>query len=283
MLKKIVLTGLFVCVLVCLPASGTFADAEEEFHETYTVENGTEVEIHNVNGRIEVSSWDKDYVDVYALKRTKRDRDELKRVSIEVTANSVLEIKTKYHKYNPDEDNFFKRLSSRFFPACLKVSVDYTVKIPEHAALGKVRTVNGSVKIIETNGDTDVSTINGNVTVDRARGIVTAKTTNGNITVSETAALRKARTVNGGINVTFPERIQCDSDISTVNGSVNLYAQFDMSAEIDFKTVNGSISAEGFSITIDTVSKRRLTGMLRDGGNTIKVNAVNGSIRLNKK
>ena len=78
MLKKIVLTGFFVCVLVCLPASDTFADAEEEFHETYTVENGTGVEIHNVNGNIDISSWDKDYVDVYALKRTKRDRDELK-------------------------------------------------------------------------------------------------------------------------------------------------------------------------------------------------------------
>lgn len=283
MLKKIVLTGLFVCVLVCLPASDTFADAEEEFHETYTVENGTGVEIHNVNGRIEVSSWDKDYVDVHALKRTKRDSDELKKVSIEVTANGVLEIKTKYHKYNPDEDNLFRRLASRFFSFGPKVSVDYTVKIPENAALGKVRSVNGSVKIIETNGDTDAATTNGNVTVERTKGIVIAQTTNGNITVSETAALKKARAVNGGINVTFPERIQCDSDISTVNGSVKLYAQFDMSAEIDFKTVNGSISAEGFSITLDTVSKKRLTGMLRDGGNTIKVSTVNGSIRLNKK
>jgi len=283
MLKKIVMTGLFVCVLICLPASDTFADAEEEFHETYTVENGTEVEIHNVNGNIEVSSWDKDYVDVHALKRTKRDRDELKKVSIEVTANGVLEIKTKYHKYDPDEGQLFRRLFSRFFSFGPKVSVDYTVKIPEYAALVKARTVNGSVKIIETHGDTDASTINGNVTVERAGGIVKAKTTNGNITVSETAALEKARTVNGGIIVTFPERIQCDSDISTVNGSIYLFAQFDMSVEIDFKTVNGSISAEGFSITIDTVSKKRLTGMLRDGGNTIKVNTVNGSIRLNKK
>ena len=283
MLKKIVLTGLFVCVLVCLPASDTFADAEEEFHETYTVENGTEVEIHNVNGRIEVSSWDKDYVDVHALKRTRHGKDELKRVSIEVTSNGVLEIKTKYHKYDPDDDRLFRRLVNRFFSFGHKVSVDYTVKIPEHAELRKVKTLNGSVKIIETNGDTDASTTNGNITVERAKGIVIAKTTNGNITVSETAALEKARTVNGGIDVTLPERIQCDSDISTVNGSINLYAQFDMSAEIDFKTVNGSISAEGFSITIDTVSKKRLTGMLRDGGNAINVNAVNGSIRLNKK
>ena len=283
MLKKIVLTGLYVCVLVCLPASDTFADAEEEFHQTYTVENGTGVEIHNVNGNIDVRSWDKDYVDVLALKRTKRDRDELKKVSIEVTTDSILEIRTKYHKFDPQGDTFFKRMFNRFSLSGPQVSVDYTVKIPEHAALGKVRTVNGSVKIIETHGDTDASTTNGNVTVERANGIVIAESTNGNVTVSETAALKKARTVNGGIDITFPERIQCDSEISTVNGSINLYAQFDMSAEIDFKTVNGSISAGDFSITLDTVSKKRLTGMLRDGGNAIKVNAVNGSIRLNKK
>lgn len=283
MLKKIVLTGLLVCVLVCLPASDAFADAEEEFHETYTVEKGTEVEIQNVNGRIYVCSWDKDYVDVHALKRTKRGRDELKKVSIEVTANGVLEIKTEYHKYDSDDDKFFRRLVNRFFLSGPRVSVDYTVKIPEHSELRKVKTVNGAIKIIETNGDTDVSTTNGNITVERAKGNVIAITTNGNIIVSETAALEKARSVNGGIDVSFPERILCDSDISTVNGSINLYAQFDMSAEIDLKTVNGSISAEGFSITIDTVSKKRLIGKLRDGGNTIKVNAVNGSIRLNKK
>ena len=54
-----------------------FADAQEEFRKTIASKNVKTVEIHNINGNIDVTSWNNDYVEIRALKKTKKDREEL--------------------------------------------------------------------------------------------------------------------------------------------------------------------------------------------------------------
>ncbi|MBN1293780.1 MAG: hypothetical protein JXB48_18200 [Candidatus Latescibacteria bacterium] len=283
-MKKIFCSiGLCLSLLLLFSVSEATADAEEEFRQTYRISPGTAVTVENVNGDIHVSSWDNDYVDVRAVKRTNRGQDDLDLVTIEVINNGSLNIKTVYHKYDQNDDSFFRRSFKRFMSSGPKVNVNYTVKIPKQASLDDVKTVNGTVSIVETHGDTETYSTNGNVEVTRTNGKITAATTNGNVYVVDADCITKANAVNGNLKITLPGVMACDSELSTVNGSIDIFAAFDMNADVDFKTVNGSIKAQEFSVTISTVSKKELVGRLRDGGNRIKAKTVNGSIQLQRK
>lgn len=54
----IYLAEIFLAVSLLAPEA--FSDAQEEFHQTYTVEVGTEVEVENRNGNIEASISEKE-------------------------------------------------------------------------------------------------------------------------------------------------------------------------------------------------------------------------------
>lgn len=279
MRRKLAILLAFIIIVFLFLAPEAYPDAEEEFHQTYTVDAGTEVEVKNVNGEINISTWDENYVDVRALKRTKKDRDELDLVTIEVTLNEILEIETVHRK--SEEDSFFKRMLG--WSRSPKVSVDFTIKLPGSVILNEAVSVNGNVKVHGTRGDTIVKTTNGSIVVDNTDGFIEVKTTNGNISITGGAMVREAKATNGSIKVSLPENRIENTHISTVNGSVDLYLSPDINADIELKTVNGKISAGGFLMTVETISKREFIGTLGSGGETIFVKTVNGSISLHKE
>ena len=261
-----------------------FSENREEFHQTYTVKADTEVEVKNINGKVLISTWDKDSVDVFAIKRTRRGRNELDKMKIEVTIGDVMEIKTIKRKYDDSgEDTFFKRTFRRMRLRSPKVTVDYTIKLPGNVWLSEARTTNGTVELQGTRGDTYAHTTNGNVIVDSSEGYIKAKTTNGNITINGDTAVSEARTTNGSISASLSAQYTQDTEISTTNGSVELYLYPDMNADIELKTINGKISAAGISLTLDTMSRNHLVGKIGSGGHKILTKTINGSIRLNKK
>jgi len=296
--RKLAIYLAFIIIAFLFLAPEAYPDAEEEFHQTYTVDAGTEVEVKNVNGEINISKWEENYVDVRALKRTKEDRDELDLVTIKVNLNEILEIET-VHRKSTEEDSFLNRMFG--WSRSPKVSVDFTIKLPDSVILSKAGSVNGNVKIYGTQGDTFVKTTNGSIIVDNTDGFIEAKTTNGNISVTGGAIIRQAKstngrisiddgtligeaeTVNGSIDAYLPKNLIENTNISTVNGSVDLYISPDINAVISLKTVNGKISAGGFLMTVETISKREFTGTLGSGGETISVRTVNGSISLYKE
>ena len=63
----------------------------KEFNQTYPLQAGGSFELQNVNGAVEVQGWDRDDVEVHAVKTAKQNESDLERVAIEVTAkpNSV--------------------------------------------------------------------------------------------------------------------------------------------------------------------------------------------------
>ncbi len=295
---KLIIYLAIIIAAFSLSAPKSYSDEEEEFHKTYTVNAGTDVEVNNINGEINISTWDGNNVDIQALKRTKEDKDELDKVTIEVNLNEILEIKTVYRK-PAEEDSFFRRIFD-WGGNSPKVSVDFTIKLPVSAILSKAVSVNGNVSIHGTHGDTVTKTINGSINVDNTDGLVEAKTTNGNISVTGGATVRDAKTINGSISISdgaligqaetingsikaslLKNRIE-NTNISTVNGSVDLYLSPDINADISLKTANGKISTESFLMKVNTISKREFIGTLGSGGQTISVRTVNGSINLYK-
>src|SRR2546428_12949747 len=87
-----------LCVLFLAAVWGLPAYAiSKEFNQSYPLQAGGSFELQNVNGTVEVQGWDKDVVEVHAVKTAKFKESDLERVFIDVNANSGnVSIATRY-------------------------------------------------------------------------------------------------------------------------------------------------------------------------------------------
>ena len=300
---KTILSLILGAALICTAPLTASADYTEEFHENYSVPPGITVEVETVNGTIDITSWDGDTVEIHAIKKTNRSRSELDKLRIEVKVDDVMTIKTvkSDQPVSDEDDTFFDRLfGSSGGSRWPKVSVDFTIKLPRKSSLTLAKSTNGNVILRGTRGDTTARSTNGNVRISGTDGVLTALTTNGGIIIEDARVLSAkstngsikiragvligdAKTTNGSIDASLGDTLSGDVDISTVNGSVDIYLDPDMDAALDLRSSNGKIVADGFKMTVSSISKKSVIGELGDGGYALKVRTVNGSIKMHTK
>lgn len=281
MIRKQIICLAIVLASISIHSSNVFSDAEEKFHQTYPVASDASVDVENRNGKVYICMWDKDYVDVFALKRTKEDRDELDKITIQVNTNGVLRIRTVYPDKRDEEDSFFKRIFSWRNNSYPQVTVDYTIKLPRTVSLRRAEVRNGCLELHSTQGETTVYTRNGSIVLDDVDRCVEAETRNGEITIIRGTRIKTIRTRNGDIHAILSEMNDNNSSFTSRNGSVNLNVPPDINACIDLQTRNGNISTKKISLLLDTVSKQHVIGKLGAGGKTISVVTRNGNISMN--
>ncbi len=225
---------------------------KEPFTETHPFAANGEISLENVNGSVEVRTWDKNEVKIEGEKSA-RTEEELKRIELTIdAAPAELEIKAKLPR----------RSDSWFGGDSIRAAVKFVLTVPATAQIRKIGTVNSTVTITGVRGAVNASTVNGGIT---ARGL---------------GADTQLNTVNGSIRAEFAT-LSREQEISlhTVNGSASLSlpkgAAFDLSAH----TVNGSVSCD-FPIRLEGKSRRSLSGTVGDGGASLKAATVNGSIHI---
>jgi len=81
-LRAIALSALLVAVIWAVPS---FA-ISKEFNQSYALQAGGFLELQNVNGTVDVQGWDRNEVEVNAVKTGKNKEPDLEGVSIEVDA-----------------------------------------------------------------------------------------------------------------------------------------------------------------------------------------------------
>jgi hypothetical protein len=239
-------------LLVFLAAGGLFA-AEEKYEKAFSLEGVREVSVQNINGAVEVRSWNRPYVRVTAVKTASR-RDTLRRTEIRVRqVGDVIKIET----ISPRRRHLFF-----FFDFGDKVArIHYEILMPASTEC-RAETVNGPVDVASITAPVRAETVNGRVSISGAASSVRAETVNGSIELSFGSALRATdlHTVNGAIDVTFPR-----------SSSVGFRLQ----------TVNGGISAENMDLTVTgKFGPKEGRGSFNGGGETLSAETVNGSIRL---
>jgi putative adhesin len=142
------------------------------------------------------------------------------------------------------------------------VEVDFTVAVPVGVRF-VARTVNGSVGAASLTGDVDAHTVNGSVSVS----------TSGNV---------EAQTVNGAITASAGRADWSGAaDFRTVNGSITVALPSDTSAEVEAHTVNGEIASD-FPISVQRLSRHSLHGTIGAGGRQLRMQTVNGAVKLKK-
>jgi len=202
----------------------------EELHKSYPIDADGRVSLNNVNGAVHISAWDRNEVQVEAIKRA-YTKEALGEANIVIdSASSSISIRTKYPESKHHKDS---------------ASVEYTLKVPRRARLFAVETVNGSVEVSGVTGDVKISSVNGPVTAQNLAGEARLSTVNG--------------TVNGSISLAIPENANADVDASTVHGAISS----DFGSPERRHRIGGSVS-----------------GRIGSGGVHIKLNSVNGAIRI---
>ena len=246
-LVRAALPATFVWMAFLCVSFSSFA-SDQEFKHTYPLLAGGSFLLENVNGSVQVEGWDRDEVEVRAVKSSESDSRDLELVKIEVESGpGQVSVRTKYPKGEGVE-----------------VAVDYHVHVPYRVLLGSVETVNGSVLVRGIEGAGELRSVNGNVEVLNSSGRFNAKTTNGNL------RLELRQLLDGG-----------PMNIETVNGSVVLRLPSDARANLKVLDMNGDFYSElPVTSTTGSPAARAFRGRLGTGGGEISVRTVNGGIRL---
>src|SRR6267142_7209840 len=91
-------TAFCVLLLIVVWAVLSFA-VSKEFNQSYPLQSGGSLELQNVNGTVDVQGWDRDVVEVHAVKTAKHRESDLERVSIEVDARpDAVSISTRFRQ-----------------------------------------------------------------------------------------------------------------------------------------------------------------------------------------
>lgn len=218
-----------------------------EFTKTLPLRADGSFELNNVNGTVRIEGWDREEVEVRAIKTTPEREAALDQVAIEIesTPNAV-SISTRY----PQDEG-------------VEVAVDYVIHVPRHVQLNRVNNVNGTLRVMSSDSIGDLHTVNGNIEVYEGSGNVHAHTTNGNVYLE----LKRPADSSG---------VSAD----TTNGSVLLAIPADLPAELEARCMNGNFSSELPMVLKSAEQPRVVHGRLGSGGAPIHLGTVNGTIRV---
>lgn len=144
------------------------------------------------------------------------------------------------------------------------VQVDFRVRVPAGVAF-EGYTVNGDVEAMGLTGPATVETVNGSARVETESGEARARTVNGSIVAT-------VRSLEGRGSLSF----------HTVNGGITLTLPNGLNAELEAETVNGSITTDFPVQVMGRMTPRRMNGRIGTGGRLLRLETVNGSIRLRR-
>ncbi len=233
--------------------------AGDRFEWSGTVPAGRSVEIKGVNGDLRARAGSGDAVEVVASKHGERDDPAEVRIEVVEHDGGV----TVCAVYPGEGNRCAPGTAGKISSHDNDVVVDFEVRVP--AGVGFTgRTVNGDIDAEEIDGDVVAHTVNGAIR-SHARGHVLAKTVNGPVE----AVMGRADW-------------EGDAELATVNGDVTVELPADAAVDLRAKTLNGALESD-FPIEISGGRVgRRAKGTLGAGGRGLRVESVNGTIRIRR-
>ena len=254
-------TAILVMATLLSAAAADAGELKETIDRTLNVRPGTNFQIDNVNGGIEITGWDQPKIRIRATKRVEsRDtdmaREALKELKVEIRqSGNLVEVDTVHPRKG--ENGFLDLI----FGTNLNMSVMYEINVPRTMNVA-ADNVNGVIRLSDVSGVIELDTTNGKIDVARSSGSVDAETTNGSINV-------ELVTVTRGREMSF----------ETTNGRIALTIPSTLAAEINAATTNGSVRSE-LPLTTSRSSRTSVKGSLNGGGPEIRLRTTNGGIDI---
>ncbi len=245
-MRKLTLAAL-AAIHILMVLENPAAASQQTFEQTYSLEFGGIFELRNVNGSVRIDAWDREEVFVQAVKTARSEFGALERVQIlaDVHPGRVVVITS----YPQNESN--------------DVRVDFQIRVPRQVRLERVETVNGDVFARGVEGFGELRTVNGSVTVLDASGQFSGQTTNGDLQLQFRRLAAEGRIV-----------------AQTVNGFVVLVLPPDAGAELEVISRNGDFRSELPVTVLSGAGTGEFRGLIGQAGPRLELRTVNGGIRV---
>ena len=308
MARTLALTSLFTVAFAlggCSSMAG-FDQATEDFHLSYTLQPGGQLDLTNTNGSVEITGWDRPSLDVSGTKYGP-DAERLKEIKVNVNAGGKNATITTDIPKGDWHGSY---------------GVRYRIRAPRNIVLHQIETTNGAVTVEDLSGGGHIKSTNGKLALTYLTGDYRAETTNGAIEIENCSGLERADTTNGSVRGHLKEgAIEANSTngtvdltvdnprenkairLTTTNGSLTLaLAQFHSNA-VRVETTHGSVNlrlpdntnarlrAETSMASIhndlplsstEESSKHELRGQIGSGGPEIEASTNMGSIHIGR-
>jgi DUF4097 and DUF4098 domain-containing protein YvlB len=216
---------------IAIWVSGCRSQAGKEYRKTFSVEPGTVLKIYNKNGNIDVSSWDRDYVEVDA--KSNFFKNLLKEPSIDISTGKEFVVRTLN-------------------------SMNLRITVPKGVLITRVENSKGKINVKNVSGDVDVETSTGEIQIHRVDGFVKAETNIGKINVENVSGDVNAKTSTGEIEIHGVNGfVKAETNIGKINVE-------NVSGDVDAKTSTGEIDIHGVNgfVKADTnIGKIYITGV----------------------
>lgn len=262
----------------------------QQMDTTFAVSGSDKLELHNMEGEIRVTGWNRDEVRIVA------DIDDDEGYLSLNRSGSTLKVKTKW-KYGPS-------------------NVDFTISVPKNMALNlhgvstdvfledvrgevTVETIEGEIGLQGGNGSINVHTVEGEIAIRDARGTIRASTAEDDITIINVVGEIFAETFEGDIVLDDVDSgsVQgstLDGDIhysgtvhdggqyrlTTHDGDVRMVIPANANATVVVASVDGDFETD-FPIEVtDYHGGHRLSFVLGSGKAKAELETFDGSIQL---
>jgi DUF4097 and DUF4098 domain-containing protein YvlB len=292
-------------IVLCLSTAllvlmaGTAASAADDgtFDRVVPAQPRGVVEISNVNGKIEVSGWDRPEVSVHAELSSSVERVEVSseggRTSIKVVLphsghGGEAELQVKVPR--DSELNISAVGSDVATRGVLGVQRLSTVSGDVSAELGgsdlELKTVSGDVRLKGRGQPArlHVSTVSGDVHLEHGAGDLEVSTVNGTLIVSlDSARSVRARTTSGDLRFVGKLTRGAEFEVTTVSGDLNVRASADGGFTYEVSSFSGDIS-DCFNANPERTSQygpgTRLEGKRGEGVGRVRLKTMSGDIQL---
>ncbi|HEV2304675.1 MAG TPA: DUF4097 family beta strand repeat-containing protein [Candidatus Acidoferrales bacterium] len=230
-----------------LAAAPAHAASTQVFDRIYPLHAGGAFALMNVNGGVQIEGWDRQQVEVRAVKTALHQSEDLNRVQIEVQSDGdQLGVNTRY----PSGSG-------------VQVTVEYQIRVPYRLRWAAVTTINGDVHVRGLTGAGILNSVNGNVEVVDSEGRFSGRTTNGDVRM-------QLKSMPAGEPVS----------LTTINGSVVLSIPQGTNVDVRVVNRNGDFRSDFPLATLGAYTSSRFRGRLGRGGGEVYMSTVNGAIRL---
>jgi hypothetical protein len=227
---------------------------ERRINESYELADGAQVDVHGINGPVTVEAVDGNTAEINVTSTAGSMRDlDTNKISVEHTASGLV-VRGK----GSNGGGFWKWLRGG---GNGEVRHNVVLKLPRRVEL-VARGINGKVTVGEMDGSAQVSGVNGSVEIGGARGFA------------------EVNGVNGGVALTITELNENGLKVNGINGSVELRLGSDVNADLNANGVNGRMTVEAPNVEVQEQKRDKLRARIGTGGAKIKVNGVNGGVRL---
>ena len=298
----VLLTG---CDIDDVSSWGSSDRFKEDFHLSYPVKPGGTLSIDNFNGSIEISSWEKDEVDVNGIKYGGTE-ELLRQVKVEgEQQGNVVRLRTVRPEGRRGNcgAKYIVRVPKQMMLDGI-VSSNGGIRIENIVGNARLQSSNGSIKLRMVDGKVEAKTSNASIDISTMHGDFVGRTSNGSISVdgleggfeaqTSNSSIKgrvaklpegrpiKAESSNGSIDLSFPDYKGQPMDIDTSNSSVTLRLPAGVNADLRASTSNSTITSEFEMSSTGTMSKTRMEGKIGSGGGPIRVSTSNGGVRIQK-